>query len=80
VFARQVAPLDPQAVATKVLRACQEGKVRTVEGADIDIEFSSVCLHSDTPGVLSLLQAVVARLQQAGITIAPPTSASPPTA
>ncbi|MDR0217983.1 MAG: 5-oxoprolinase subunit PxpA, partial [Enterobacteriaceae bacterium] len=34
VFARQVAPLDPQAVATKVLRACQEGKVRTVEGAD----------------------------------------------
>ena len=32
-------PLDPQQVADKVLRACREGKVRTVEGEDPDIAF-----------------------------------------
>ena len=32
VFTRRVAALDPQQVADKVLRACREGKVRTVEG------------------------------------------------
>lgn len=49
VFTRRVAALDPQQVADKVLRACREGKVRTVEGEDLDIAFDSVCIHSDTP-------------------------------
>ena len=39
VFTRHVGRLDPDAVADKVVRACLEGKVRTVDGADIDIEF-----------------------------------------
>ena len=39
VFTRHVGRLDPDAVADKVVRACRDGKVRTVDGADIDIEF-----------------------------------------
>lgn len=57
VFTRRVAALDPAAVAAKVLRACTEGLVRTVEGEDVAIEFDSVCIHSDTPGALALVQA-----------------------
>lgn len=57
VFVRQVAALDPHVVAAKVLRACQEGVVRTIEGDLLAIEFDSVCIHSDTPGALSLVQA-----------------------
>ncbi|WP_295517905.1 5-oxoprolinase subunit PxpA [uncultured Pseudomonas sp.] len=72
VFIRRVKALDPQEVAAKVLRACQEGCVHTVEGADVQIAFDSICIHSDTPGALALVQATRAALQDAGITIKAP--------
>jgi UPF0271 protein len=71
VFARRVGKLDPAAVAAKVLRACQEGKVRTVEGADLELGFDSVCIHSDTPGALALLQATREALDRAGVRVRP---------
>lgn len=72
VFIRRVRALDPQEVAAKVLRACQEGRVRTVEGDDIEIAFDSVCIHSDTPGALALVQATRVALLDAGISIKAP--------
>ncbi|KAK43518.1 LamB/YcsF family protein [Caballeronia jiangsuensis] len=57
VFTRRVQRLDPQRVADRVIRACVDGKVKTVDGADIDIDFDSICIHSDTPGALSLIKA-----------------------
>lgn len=71
VFARRMRPLDPAEVADKCLRACQEGKVRTVDGDDIDIAFDSICFHSDTPGALAIGTAVRERLLANGIRIAP---------
>lgn len=75
VFTRYTKALDPEQVAAKVLRACQEGMVQTVDGRDIPIEFESVCIHSDTPGALALVEATCKRLQAAGIRIAPPSVA-----
>ncbi|MBO3277911.1 5-oxoprolinase subunit PxpA [Pseudomonas schmalbachii] len=72
VFIRRVKALDSQEVAAKVLRACREGKVRTVEGDDIDIAFDSICIHSDTPGALALVEATRAALDAAGIAIRAP--------
>lgn len=72
VFTRRVGALDPEQVAQKVLRACQEGKVRTVEGEDISIEFDSICIHSDTPGALALVETTYKKLHQAGIQIQSP--------
>ncbi|MFD1245125.1 5-oxoprolinase subunit PxpA [Paralysiella testudinis] len=57
VFTRQIGALDAQAVAEKVLEACVNGRVKTVEGQWLDIEFESVCIHSDTPGALALIEA-----------------------
>jgi len=74
VFARHVAPLDPARVAEKCVRACLEGKVQTVSGKDISIDFESICFHSDTPGALEIGRAIKAGLQQNGITIAPAAS------
>lgn len=71
VFTRHGRKLDPQAVAEKVVRACQTGKVRTVEGDDIDIEFESICFHSDTPGAPEIATAMRAALIASGIRIAP---------
>ena len=78
VFTRRMTPLDPQQVADKVLKACIEGRVTTVEGQEIPIEFDSICIHSDTPGALALVQATRQRLDATGITIcAPPTGSIP---
>ncbi len=73
VFARRVAAPDPAHVADKVVRACLDGKVATVEGDVIDIEFESICFHSDTPGALAMATAMRAALERNGIRIAPPT-------
>ena len=71
VFARRVSRLDPRQVAQKIVRACSEGVVRTVEGTDLAIEFDSVCIHSDTPGALDLIQATRSALADANIRIRP---------
>jgi UPF0271 protein len=70
VFTRRVGALQPDAVAAKVLRACTEGLVRTVEGKDIAIGFDSVCIHSDTPGALALVQATRRALADHDIRVA----------
>jgi UPF0271 protein len=72
VFTRNVRALDPATVAARVLRACQTGLVRTVEGEDLFIEFDSICLHSDTPGALELVEATREALDQAGIEVRTP--------
>ncbi len=71
VFARQVARPNPDAIAQKCVRACKEGVVRAVTGNDIEIEFESICFHSDTPGALENGNAIRSALLEAGITIAP---------
>lgn len=71
VFTRRVGRLDAQAVAAKVLRACNEGTVQTVDGQPIAVEFDSVCIHSDTPGALTLIQATRDALLGQGVTLAP---------
>lgn len=69
VFTRRVGPLDPAAVASKVVRACEAGVVRAVEGKDVAIDFDSVCIHSDTPGALELVKATRRALDERGIRI-----------
>jgi UPF0271 protein len=71
VFTRHAGRLDPAQVAHKVLRACLEGKVETVDGGETEIEFESICFHSDTPGCLDIARAVRAALTENGIRIAP---------
>jgi UPF0271 protein len=72
VFAKKVGKMDPKAVAEKCLRACVEGKVATVDGVDIDIEFESICFQSDSPGALVIGQSIHDILKANGITIEAP--------
>lgn len=71
VFTRRVGRLDPQKVAERAVRACVEGKVLTVEGVDLDIDFDSICIHSDTPGAFDLISATREALTRAGIRVCP---------
>jgi len=71
VFTRDAGRPDPQTIARKVLRACTEGKVRTVSGADIEIEFESICFHSDTLGALDIVRQMREALAAEGVRISP---------
>lgn len=71
VFTRRVGRLNPDEIAAKCVKACQTGRVTTVDGVEIQIDFESICFHSDTPGSLDMGRAIRAGLTDAGITIAP---------
>lgn len=71
VFTRSVGRLDPARVADRIVRACVDGKVRTVEGVDLDVGFDSVCIHSDTPGAADLVEATRGALDREGIRVRP---------
>ncbi|WP_018156978.1 5-oxoprolinase subunit PxpA [Demetria terragena] len=69
VFTRDVGRLSPKDVAAKVLQACRQGTVTTVDGDEVPLEFDSICLHSDTPGALDLVTATRTALDDSGITV-----------
>ncbi|MBG21281.1 MAG: lactam utilization protein LamB [Rhizobiales bacterium] len=71
VFVRDAGRPDPDVLAKKVLRACQEGRVKTVNGNDIEIEFQTICFHSDTLGAFDIVTRMRDLLVANGIRIAP---------
>jgi 5-oxoprolinase (ATP-hydrolysing) subunit A len=72
VFTRTVTEeLDPEEVGDRVVKGLTEGKVTTVNGKDIEIPSDSVCVHSDTPGVVRLAEAIVRKLEENDIEVRP---------
>lgn len=69
VFTRNVGALSPTEVAAKVLRACQDGTVNTVDGTTVPIAFESVCIHSDTRGAVELMTHSRAALDRTGVAV-----------
>ncbi|MCI5968472.1 5-oxoprolinase subunit PxpA [Helicobacter sp.] len=72
VMVRRARAYTPDEVAQKVLQACKEGTVQTVTGKTIEVDFDSVCIHSDTAGALELIRATRKLLEENGITIQKP--------
>lgn len=62
---------DAATVADRATRLALDGRVDTIDGGDLTIHADSLCVHGDTPGALTLLHAVRARLSTAGIHVAP---------
>jgi 5-oxoprolinase (ATP-hydrolysing) subunit A len=63
---------DPKEAAQRVLRMLREGKVRSVEGRDVDVRGETICVHGDTPGAVEFARELRTRLEQDGVTIRPP--------
>ena len=62
---------DPAAVAERALRLVRSGEVATVTGEVIALRRDTICLHGDTPGAGDIAAAVRARLEGAGVRLAP---------
>lgn len=68
----------PAEVRSRTLNAVRNHQVRvhndtsTVAAEFIDIDFATICVHSDTPGAAHLLRAVHAALSELGVAVGAP--------
>jgi UPF0271 protein len=62
---------DPARAAAQAVRMAAEGKVRTLDGVDIDLGVQTICCHGDTPGAERIVRAVREGLEAAGIQVRP---------
>ena len=68
---------DPTEAATRVLRMLREGKVRSVDGIDVDVQAETICVHGDTPGTVEFARALRSQLEQAGVELRAPKRLAP---
>jgi len=66
---------DPEEVSVRVVRMLREGKVRSVDGVDVDLRAETICLHGDTEGAVQFARALRSRLEKEGVRISAPKSA-----
>jgi UPF0271 protein len=64
LITREHPTLDPATVAEKALRAVRDGVVVSVSGVENPVRAETVCIHSDTPNVLEIAQAVKEALSE----------------
>jgi UPF0271 protein len=65
---------DPKKAAQRVLRMLREGKVRSVEGRDVDVRGETICVHGDTPGAVEFARELRTQLEHEGVRICVPKS------
>ncbi|HEV8639882.1 MAG TPA: 5-oxoprolinase subunit PxpA [Methylomirabilota bacterium] len=62
---------DPPQAAAQAVKMAMEGKVRTIDGVEIDISVQTICCHGDTPGSDRIVRAVREGLDKAGCQVKP---------
>ena len=62
---------DPDEVAQRCVRLATRGEVEAVDGSVVPVHAASLCVHGDSPGAVAMARAVRARLEAAGVTVAP---------
>ncbi len=62
---------DPAAAADRALELAETGGIAAHDGARVELEPDSLCLHGDTPGSVDLARAVRAALDAAGHPLRP---------
>jgi UPF0271 protein len=65
---------DSNEAAGRVLRMLREGKVRSVEGRDVEVRGETICIHGDTPGAVEFARKLRSQLEREGVRISAPKS------
>lgn len=58
IIVRRPTPKDPQVAARRVRSAMAGDGVEAIDGTRLDIQFQSICIHSDIPGAPDMARAV----------------------
>ena len=62
---------DPEEAIAASLRMVIEEKAIAINGQEIPIRADTICLHSDTPGVVELARKIRERMEAAGVEVVP---------
>lgn len=62
---------DPDAIAARLLGFLDSGVMPSIDGAPVRLAAHSICVHGDTPGAVDIARELRARLDAAGVEIAP---------
>jgi len=63
---------DPVEAADRIIRILREGKVRAVDGTDISVFGTTVCVHGDNPQAVDFVRKLGERLDLEGVMITAP--------
>jgi 5-oxoprolinase (ATP-hydrolysing) subunit A len=63
---------DPDEGAARMLRILREGKVRSVDGTEVDLSAETICVHGDTPDAVQFARALRVTLEKEGVEIRAP--------
>lgn len=67
----QALVLNIDEAVERAVRMVSEGRVRTVDGKDIEIAVNTICIHGDSPHAVELAKRLRKRFEEAGIRVAP---------
>jgi len=62
---------DVDAIGERALRMVEAGTVVAMDGTVVHVRAESLCTHGDGPQAVAIVRAVRARLEQAGVVVAP---------
>jgi UPF0271 protein len=62
---------DAQAIAQRILRLVESGRVTAIGGTDIALEAQSICVHGDTPEAVAIARALRETLVHRGVALKP---------
>ena len=63
---------DPIEAAERIIRILMEGKVRAIDGSDVAIAATTVCVHGDNPQAVQFVRKLRERLELEEVEIAAP--------
>lgn len=58
-------------ILNRLLGVLDSGKLTSISGKSIAVDFDSICVHGDTPGALALAETIRKQLENNGIAIRP---------
>lgn len=62
---------DPKTVAERAVRVVREGKLAKIDGRDMDVSISTLCLHGDRANSAEVARVVKETLTASGIAVRP---------
>ena len=71
IIERVARPREPSLVAARALRVVREGKLTKIDGADMNVAVSTLCLHGDRPNSAEVARVVKETLQAKGVAVTP---------
>ncbi|KRB60036.1 hypothetical protein ASE04_25295 [Rhizobium sp. Root708] len=58
---------DPEQIAKRMLRMVRERLIKTIDGAEIELDAQSICIHGDTPTAVAIAQGLRRALDAEGV-------------